>query len=227
MARQWGYFAEVRVGRAYEHATHGVNVAFDSPVNGLFECAMTRSFGHKCLVYINGYNKPNGGYTGFHDFGFWEGVTHTRMSVEVRGFVTTNFGGEAGGMCRGRLIVREYDSAGTPDSPRRDWSDFRFDNDAAFTSYAYDSKSGAVMHTETFYGVSGDKLVDLEKGAADDMVNALVKDQHSPKKAFGVFSTAKSQKLASGALPLFDLKQKTIVPGKAFDTPLKKPRKPT
>jgi hypothetical protein len=194
-----GFFAEVYTTDHLVDRTYGVNVFFDSPVNGLFECALTRASALDASAYISGKNKPNGGYTEFMDFAFWDGVTSTRMTVEMQSYskqipVASN-------RARGRLIIREYDNA----APTSSSSNFH-----SLKRVLFDSKTGDVVHTEDFYG-SADAISDLEKLKADEITMKYTKVLHGSNNKLELMAAPKSFNLTAGHFAKVDLKAKKLV----------------
>lgn len=202
MARQWGYSAFVAIEPPYYHVTSSIEMNFDPPVSALFECAMTRFVGQRCDVYIGGAQTVDGFIGGDHDLGFWNGVTRTWMGVYAQR-------GSGGCYCRGRIIIREYDTSGAA----VDWSQHEPSPPADWHSFAYDPKTGAILHTHSIYGLDAKRREDMEKGAGDDIVSAFMRDTERKEK-FKLFSTSERLNTSHGGLLKFDQHSKSVVASK-------------
>lgn len=190
----WAYCSEAGLDGPFGLVSGSVTAKFASPVNALFECALTGARADFCEVVLtschttSGNVIPNGGI----DIAFLDEVAEVTFQVVARRQQGHPY-------VRGRMVVHQ---TGTPEAPH---NDFKILPD--WFVYAFDPATGAVLHTETFYGLSEKDLEDMRKGKGEEVASKYMKD-FGREERFQLFSTPE----ASRGLVKFDLDEKKLIP---------------
>ena len=136
----WAYYAEAGLDGPFGLVSNSVTAKFDSPVNALFECALTRVRADFCEAVLtsctttSGLVLPDGGI----DLAFLDEVVEVTFQVVARRQLGHPY-------VRGRMVVHQ---TGTPEASH---NDFKIIPD--WFVHVFDPATGAVLHTETFYGL--------------------------------------------------------------------------